>query len=130
MLDYKEVLMYKFANEEGTLVDDLVTKRRGIHRGVWLWREYEKWVESGGITEAFKTEEELSEEAAIVAEQTKETIRVDGINAARESTGLKKLTVAQAEKWIDNELDSAANTAETVQAIRAIFKKMVPYLLK
>lgn len=41
--------MYQLENEEGTLVTDLSTGAVGIHPGIWLWAEYQKWLDKGNI---------------------------------------------------------------------------------
>lgn len=51
------------------------------------------------------------------------------LQTAKETAGLKNITIKQAQNWINNHLDSATNAAETKEAIREIFLKMVPYLL-
>lgn len=51
------------------------------------------------------------------------------LKTAKQAAGINKLTVAQAEAFIDNKLDNANTAAEKVEAIRTILKKMVPYLL-
>lgn len=55
-------MKYKFANEEGTVVNNLETGAYGIHPGVWMWQQYLDYVAAGGLTEAFKTARETWEE--------------------------------------------------------------------
>lgn len=47
--------MYKYSNAEHTAVTNLETGATGIHPGVWMWEQYQEWVNAGGITEAFET---------------------------------------------------------------------------
>lgn len=54
--------MYKFSNKEHTKVMDLITGTTGIHPGVWRWEKYEEWVDAGGVTEPYKTDEEKLQE--------------------------------------------------------------------
>lgn len=121
--------MYKFADKEHKTVTNLTTGHTCIHPGVWLWRGYEKWVEEGGVTEPFdtRTPQKIAAAEAKVAQakQRKEEIEVQ-----REVAGLRVLTVAQAEAWIDSKIDTASTTAAKIEAIKLIFKKMLPYLLE
>ena len=47
--------MYKYSNAEHTAVKNLTTGATGIHPGVWMWEQYQEWVNTGGVTEAFET---------------------------------------------------------------------------
>lgn len=59
--------MYKFSNEEHTAVTNLETGASGIHPGVWMWQVYQDWVAAGGITQPYKTPQELKDEAFLSA---------------------------------------------------------------
>lgn len=83
-----------------------------------------------GIIDAFNVpvpvpEITPEEQAAIDAREA----RIAGIVAAKNDAGLQGVTIDQAYNFIDNQIDSATNTPETVEAIRTILKKMVPYIL-
>jgi hypothetical protein len=66
--------MYKFSNAEHTAVDNLATKQRGIHPGVYLWEDYLKFVAAGGATEPFDART-LETAATAVREEAAHTIR-------------------------------------------------------
>ena len=51
------------------------------------------------------------------------------INDARETAGIKDVTIEQAHDFIDSRLDAAITAAEVKDAIRTILKKMIPYIL-
>ena len=51
------------------------------------------------------------------------------INAAREDSGLRQYTVAQAQTYINNKLNAATTVATMKEAVRDILLKMVPYVL-
>ena len=67
--------------------------------------------------------------AAREAEQDARIQRLEEIATARDVSGLKEYTVTQAETWIDNRIDAITNLAEAKEEIRAMFKKMAPYIL-
>lgn len=52
------------------------------------------------------------------------------VEAAQDNAGLRDISVAQAENYINNKIDSASTVAETKEAVKEILLKMVPYLLK
>lgn len=54
---------YKYANKEHTSVNDVEYGIYNIHPGVYLWSDVEKYVNSGGVIEPFKTEQEIKKEA-------------------------------------------------------------------
>jgi hypothetical protein len=56
--------------------------------------------------------------------------RIDDIKAEQETSGLKNISIAQAHTFIDNQIDGASTIAETKEAIKAVLKKMIPYLLQ
>lgn len=55
--------MYKYANVEQTAVCVPSKGIYGITPGVYLWDEYQEWLADGGVTEPWKSGEELLEEA-------------------------------------------------------------------
>jgi hypothetical protein len=66
----------------------------------------------------------------IEAEHATEKQRSIDIKAERETAGLKNISIAQAHAFIDNQIDGASTIAETKEAIKAVLKKMIPYLLQ
>ncbi|MGD9156918.1 MAG: hypothetical protein PVG39_00800 [Desulfobacteraceae bacterium] len=69
-------------------------------------------------------------EAAKAQAAADEQTRVEEIETAQQTAGLKSYTITQAETYIDNQLDAASTVAETKEAMKTILKKMIPYLLK
>ena len=55
--------MYKFENEEQSSVCIPSQDIFCIQPGTYAWGEYQEWVSDGGITQPWKTEQELLEEA-------------------------------------------------------------------
>lgn len=121
--------MYKFANEEETKVNNLETGHQGIHKGVWLWRQYQEWVEAGGITEPYKTQAELDVENEELARQEAEESRLENIDQGREAAGMKSMSVEQAEAWITAQFTGVETIEDLVAANIKVWKKAVPYLL-
>jgi hypothetical protein len=56
--------------------------------------------------------------------------RIDDIKEEQKNAGLKNISIAQAHAFIDNQIDGASTIAETKEAIKAVLKKMIPYLLQ
>lgn len=54
--------MYKYSNKDNNSVDNLATGTIGIHPGNWMWQIYQDWVAAGGITQPWKTQQELKDE--------------------------------------------------------------------
>lgn len=74
---------------------------------------------------------ELSEEILQqMADRIAELERINDVEAAQELHGLKSYTVALAEFWVTNKIDSAETVSEVKEATKEILLKMVPYLLK
>lgn len=71
----------------------------------------------------------MAEKIAERDEALAEGARVSGITTARETSGLKKITIEQAENWIDIQLDAATTVVQLREATRKILKKMVPHIL-
>ena len=71
----------------------------------------------------------VAADAAEAAEKAAFEQRVLDIIAAKEASGLKQYTVAQATKYINDKLNAASTVAQTKEAVREILLKMVPYLL-
>ena len=55
--------------------------------------------------------------------------RATAIDNAQLAAGLKQLSIAQGEAYIDNQIDNATTVPEIKAAIKGILKKMLPYLL-
>lgn len=69
--------MYKYSNPEHTAVSNLETGATGIHRGVWMWEEYEAWVAQGGVTLPYD-------------ERTPEQVAADVLAAAKEDIAAQR----------------------------------------
>ena len=59
---------YKYANAEGTAVNDTEKGIYGIHPGVYLWAEVEEWVKKGNTIESFETPAEKLNKSLKAAE--------------------------------------------------------------
>jgi len=77
---------YKYTNAEQTsvnLIEDGVTKVFGIHPGVYLWEDVQKYLDDGGIIEEFQTATEKKEKDTNDAEAKlktkKKELREEGI---------------------------------------------------
>lgn len=55
--------MYKFENKEQSSVSIPSKGMFSIHPGTYEWQKYKAWLAEGGVTEPWKTEEELLSEA-------------------------------------------------------------------
>lgn len=55
--------MYKFANKEKTAVNIPSKGIYGISPSNWQWEIYQNWLAEGNVTEEYKTDEELINEA-------------------------------------------------------------------
>ena len=55
--------MYKFENKEQSSVSIPSKGMFSIHPGTYEWQKYEDWLAEGGVTEPWKTEEELLQDA-------------------------------------------------------------------
>lgn len=55
--------------------------------------------------------------------------RAEGIEAAKESEGLKTYTIEQATQFIENQIDSASNLEQLKTRLKNVLTKMVPYIL-
>ena len=127
---------YKFANEEGTVVNNLETGASGIHKGVWMWESYQAYVDAGGLTEAFKTARELWEETKREDEQAvRNTFDIDSeapvtvglytFNGGQDSSGYidGAIALAQAlgETTVDiTDIDNVARTLTFEEAQTAV----------
>lgn len=121
--------MYKFENEEGTAVKNLETGQGNIHQGVWLWRQYQKWVDAGGTTEPWKTQAELDMENEELAAQEAREARDQDLEVEREAAGMKTLSVEQARNYIDNQFSGITTLEELVAANVKVWKKAMPFIL-
>lgn len=80
------------------------------------------WVAQGKVSKAI---ERATAENNKVAEEARRA----GIEAERETAGLKKVTIQQAHTFIDNKLNAATTVTQVKEAVRDILKRMVPYIL-
>jgi len=108
---------YKYA---GPTVEDGVFKYEGSlsipnSQGNRHWKEYEKYIDEGGLTDPWKTPEELQEMADLED-------RVAAIEAEIESSAVHKYTPQQVKAYIDN--------AQNLDDVKTILKKIAVYLLK
>lgn len=59
--------MYKYSTKDSNSVTNLATGATGITPGNWMWQVYQDWVAAGGITQPYKTSQELKDEAFLSA---------------------------------------------------------------
>ncbi len=59
-------MKYKFANEEGTIVNDLETGTCGIHKASRFWPEYQKWLSLGNTADPYKTKNNYVDDALAI----------------------------------------------------------------
>lgn len=74
--------------------------------------------------------EVAAREAIQDAELAELQARLDEIETAQNSTGLRNITVSQAQAWINGKMHSSTTVADVKEAIREILLKIVPYILK
>lgn len=58
-----------------------------------------------------------------------EATRRDGIEVARESAGLKQVSLETAKNFIDSKINQATDLEELKTQVKLVLKKMVPYIL-
>lgn len=122
--------MYKFANEEETEVNNLITKTYCINSSTYHWEQYEEWLAEGNSTEPYKTQAELdydTEQEQLIANLLE---RVFELEEAKKAEGLNDLTVTEARGWISNKMDKPGTIQEKLEDIKSILLKMVPYILE
>lgn len=87
------------------------------------WVEYQAYVDDGGDTDPWKTAQELSDMAEAAA-------RYADIVNAQTTSGVDKYTVEQVETYLDNRFANMTDLAAAKVELRAIFDKIVPFLLR
>ena len=65
-----------------------------------------------------------------VAELAELAARVATIEQARELSGVHKYTIEQAENFINSTLDQADTAAKMKEAVRTLFLKVVPHIIR
>ena len=70
------------------------------------------------------------EQAAREAEIAALAARVAMIEQAQEATGIHKYTVEQAQAFVNNLLDEADTGAKMKEAVRTLFLRVVPYIIR
>jgi len=126
MADYKYV---------GPTVEDGVFKYEGNlsipnAQGNRHWKEYERYVAEGGLTDPWKTQAELDEMAAEEARLAAIEERLALLEAEQEVDKIHDYTPAQIRNYIDNQIDGAATSGDKLEVIKTILKKMAIYILK
>lgn len=120
--------MYKF--EEGNkTVRNLKTGQSGIHKGVWLWRGYQKWLAEGNVTEPFQTSEEEATEAEENERLAAIEKRIADIEAEKVVSGLRDISIQEAMAWVRAEIEGAKTLDELKAANFKIWKKAIPHIL-
>lgn len=71
-----------------------------------------------------------AERLAREAEEAEDKLRNDEIEVAKETAGLKSVSIVQANSWVDAQLNGASTVEELKLATRKVLKKMIPYMLK
>lgn len=108
---------YKFADQEGTKVNDTEKGIFGIHKGVHLWSEVEKFLDGGGTIEEFETAAEIQEKEAREAEK----VSMKQARAyAKEYPKLKALyqmSPAQVETWVQNNVNTLADAKDAIKTL-------------
>lgn len=80
--------MYKYSNKEQTAVTNLETGVSHITPSNWMWKEYQEWVASGGVTSPYKSDEELLLEAKVAKNAEAEEVYTAACSAPVLTNGL------------------------------------------
>ena len=108
---------YKFADQAGTKVNDIEKGIFGIHRGVHLWSEVEKFLDGGGVIEEFETTTEIQErEAREVEKVAIEQARVYAKDYPK-LKALYRMTPAQVETWVQNNVNTLADAKDAIKTL-------------
>jgi hypothetical protein len=110
----KESKVYKFANVEHTIVNNLEAGHFGIHNASWLWEDYQKWVDAGGITEPFMT---VAEE---MVDQKKRAEKVIRDTFAVNSEAPVEVTIPEGTFTFNGGQDSAGYIQGATQLAQAL----------
>lgn len=121
--------MYKFQNEEKTVVQNIESGQSGIHQGCWLWRGYEKWISEGGKTIPFQTKEEKEAEQALKQELKLKEERKAEIEAEKLNSGLKDVALQEARQMVETIIGAATTIEELKTANIEIWKKVLPHII-
>ena len=70
-----------------------------------------------------------AEDQAVLDAAVAEDLRQTEYNQGKQNSGLKGLTLAQAETWIDNQVDPVQNLAEAKVMLKNVFKKIAAFLV-
>jgi hypothetical protein len=122
------------ASYTGAVVTAITSKLGGDqavidHTGLPWGEDVDLYKMVGSTFTPFTQSEVDAVEAAREAEQNARLQRLEDIATSQTASGLRVLTVAQAETYIDTQMDAVTSLAEAKVTITRIFKKMVPYLL-
>ena len=108
---------YKYANAEGTAVDDTEKGIYGIHHGVYLWREVEEWLDQGNTIEEFRTpEEQAAEDARLLNIQTKEAERQEA-RAYAKLQAISNMSPSQVRTWVENNVNTLADAKDAIKTL-------------
>ena len=105
-----------------------ITEREQGTNAILGLQRYDK---SGLLEEADTNDPEI-----VVFYQTRqdtkdaESLRQEGIEAGKMASGLKEISIDQANTYIDNQLDDATTIAQLREATKVVLKKMIPFLLQ
>ena len=105
-----------------------ITERDSKTNAILGLQRYDK---KGLLEEADTIDPEIIEFYEVrAAEESALEDREAAIYAEQESSGLRSFTIAQANNFIDNQLDGATTNAQLREAMKTVLKKMIPFLLQ